>query len=100
MSNGNDLLDGTRRLLWGVLGLDIVKIVLIIGLSIQISNRDPDIDETHKQVKELKSYVDALKKVTPEERRRNEAVTRAVQIVPEIKVILCGQFPDAQGCQP
>lgn len=94
-----ELLEATRQLIIGVGLLDVVKIVLIIGLAIQLHNRDSSLDETHDQVIELKGFVDDLKTTTPEEQQQNQAVTRAVTLVPEIKGILCEKFPEARGCQ-
>lgn len=52
-----------------------------------------------KQVDHVERFVDQLETPTPEEQAQNAAVSKAVSEVPEIKSILCEQFPRASACQ-
>lgn len=91
----------------------LVMFVTIIGLATltQRNNRNnEDIRDTVQRVEEsithvedqvdrLDVFVDDLEAPNPEDEARNAAITEAVNQVPEIRGILCEQFPEATACQ-
>lgn len=54
-----------------------------------------DVDQSTDRVE---TFVDDLEDETPTEAARNAAITAAVQLVPEIRDILCEAFPSATAC--
>jgi cell division protein FtsB len=83
----------------------IVLIVVLVGYATQVhfGNEDDeqlrrDVAQLQQTVDELDAFVDELREETPSEQERNDAITRAVQIVPEIRGILCEAFPGATAC--
>ena len=56
-------------------------------------------EHVDERVAELKQFVDELKEVSPDEQQRDEAIGRAVSLVPIIVAILCEQTPNVPSCQ-
>jgi hypothetical protein len=64
-----------------------------------VSDLDAQVAVMAGQVAELKSFVDEVSAPpSAEEQSRNEAISNAVRVVPEVKSILCEQFPQATAC--
>lgn len=86
----------------------VVAILLVstIGLALLVQRNSSNVDDLNDSVTNLETstqrvenFVNDVEEETPTERERNEAITRAVQEVPQIKDILCGEFPEAAACQ-
>jgi len=94
------MLEGVRRLLLAGLVAFFISIVTSVVTYINADNDDNAIDEAKQNSAEVKEFVDDLQEPDEAEIQRNAAVTRAVNLVPEIKDILCSQeaFPDAAAC--
>lgn len=100
--------DGLKSVVLILLAITILNIVATGGSIILLTSRDDDIDSISESVNvmddnvaKVKTFVDDLEDQTPDEQRRNQAVTAAVEQVPQIKAILCssGAFPEAEACQ-
>lgn len=90
-----------------------VVVVAAIGLAIVLSNVDKNVDNNTDAISDLKTetaevrdlvihveaFVDRLEEPSDEDREQNAAINRAVALVPEIKDILCEQFPEVARCQ-
>lgn len=82
-----------------------VVAVVVVGLAVLVQGNDDNIDKLNESVSSVEGstmrverFVDELETETPSEAAQNAAVTAAVQQVPEIRAILCEQFPDATAC--
>jgi predicted PurR-regulated permease PerM len=90
-----------------VLGfLVFVLLVVVIGLayvvhrnSQNIENLDKGVHEVQESVDHVEDFVNELEQAPPEEVERNAAISEAVRQVPQIKSILCEQFPNATACR-
>jgi hypothetical protein len=68
-------------------------------ISDNLDNLDKQVESTSEQVAEVKSFVDELQAPpSDDEQARNEAISAVLRLVPEIKSILCEQFPQATAC--
>lgn len=81
---------------------------VLVALSILVQRNNENIEDlrvvaedTQISVNHLEDFVDALEaeQASPGDQAQDEAISRAVQLVPEIKQILCEQFPTATACQ-
>lgn len=89
-----------------MLGLVVFLLfILTIGLLVNSQRNSSNIDKLDDNVAEIRQTVRRLDHVasdiedqTPEEQAQNEAISRAVEIVPDLKIILCDAFPQANGC--
>lgn len=91
----------------------LVLLAVSIGLAMLVSNNDDNIDKLDDDITTLeesvesvetstqrvRQFVDGLEDETSDEAERNAAITRAVELVPQIKGILCQEFPEADACQ-
>jgi hypothetical protein len=70
-----------------------VVAVIVIAFQLQIADLNASVDH-------LDSFVEDLEgPPSPTEQQENEAISEAVRQVPEIRAILCEQFPQATACQ-
>lgn len=83
-----------------------VLFVVVVGLAVLVQRNSRNVEDltdatTHVQssTHRVEDFVDELETETPEEAAQNAAVTAAVQLVPQIKDILCQAFPEATACQ-
>lgn len=95
----------SRRSFNLMLFICVVLVVVTIGLATQVHSRNRDIDQmeeivgdTQEAVTHLEEFVVELETEDNDELARNEAITRAVNLVPEIRAILCEEFPEATAC--
>lgn len=104
----------TNKLLRVLLFACGILVVICIGLAIQVQSRNRTITKvedavatTRTSVRHLEAFVDRLEEDqnSDNSQAQNEAITRAVNIVPhtqeqveQIKSILCQQFPNAEAC--
>jgi hypothetical protein len=86
-----------------------IEFVIMIGLAILVQRNNWNNEETSKavqtvkvQVQHLDTFVTDLEQdvVTPEEQAQQDAVVRAVQIVPIILQVVCEANPTVPSCQP
>ena len=84
----------------------VVVAAVLVGFAILVQRNSGNIDrlqgnveDLQGQVRELNDFVDELREETPDEIAQNQAVSDAVRQVPEIKAILCEQFPLATACR-
>lgn len=85
----------------------LVLLVIIAGMGVVMNRISDNVDEVDVKIDDLDASVSHLEEFveeleagpTDEELEQEAAISRAVQLVPEIKEILCGEFPDAQACQ-
>lgn len=104
-----------RLILLRILPLVVfVSAVVVGGLGVLVQSNSSNIDALDANVTELNKstdaveastkrverFVDDLETETPSEAAQNAAITAAVNQVPEIRAILCEQFPDATACEP
>lgn len=82
-----------------------VTCVVVVALAILIQRNNENIEnlkgstrDVSVSVDHLEDFVADLEEETPDERARSEAITEAVRQVPEIRDILCEQFPEATAC--
>jgi uncharacterized protein HemX len=99
------VIDKTDRLVKGLALVVVVMIVLIAGLTYQVQKRNQQIEQIsdsaehiNERVDELNRFVDQLQAPNEEEEAQQQAISRAVRLVPEIKSILCEEFPEASAC--
>ena len=71
---------------------------LIQGNDDNIDALGTSVDSVSRSTQHLERFVSDLEDETPGEAERNAAITRAVELVPAIREILCEQFPDAAAC--
>jgi hypothetical protein len=83
--------------------LCVVIIVLVAGINWQVQRRNSrldDLDKTQRQVatsvEEIRQVANDISDQSPEEVQRQAAIGRAVEAIPEIKTILCRQFPSPE----
>lgn len=102
----------SKGLLQIVVFLLAVLVVVAIGFGFQVHSRNEsteilrsdvrslqrDVDRVRAETQFLHEFVDTLTEETPSEQARNDAITRAVQQVPQIREILCEAFPGARAC--
>jgi hypothetical protein len=79
--------------------------VTTVALIVLVQSNDDNIDKLGDSVasvetstERVENFVDDLEAESASEVERNAAITRAVQLVPEIKDILCEEFPTAAAC--
>lgn len=84
-----------------VIGVAVIGLILVVRqVSDNVDRLDQKVTVVGEQTQEVKSFVDELKAPpSAEEQRQNQAVSEAVRLVPEIRSILCEQFPQASACQ-
>lgn len=81
-------------------------VITVAGLSWVTTKNSRNVDDIEKIVNEVQpdvqhinEFVETLEQPqSEEERAQNEAISRAVQMVPQIKAILCEEFPEADEC--
>lgn len=90
----------------------VLVFLMTIALQYQITIRNADIDTVSQSISELEVAVHNIEdvqtdiqevaadvaEVTPEEEAQNEAVARVLRQVPEIRSILCEEFPTTAPC--
>lgn len=102
------------RPVFGMLVMSIVVLfVVCVGLAITVQANARNIDhlegqvadltetahQTQTSVDRLTTFVDELEAPPPpDEVAQDEAISNAVRLVPEIRDILCEQFPQATAC--
>lgn len=92
-----------------------VLFVVVIGLAMVVQNVDHNVESnrrtaektdqtsqrTQVQIDHLEQFVNKLEAPpSASEAAQNQAVSEAVALVPQIRNILCEQFPKATNCQP
>lgn len=90
-----------------LLGLVVtVMLVIIVGLATMVQGINHSVDDvkestraTNGSVNHLERFVSRLETPSEAEIAQNRAVSQAVAQVPQIKGILCEQFPKASNCQ-
>lgn len=75
-----------------------VTCMVVVALAILIQRNNENIEKVSASVEHLEDFVADLEEETPDEQARSQAITEAVRQVPEIRGILCEQFPEATAC--
>jgi hypothetical protein len=107
--------DSSTRLTKILLFASFVLCMAVIGLAFLVQSNNRNIDELNASVDEideatsevrisvnrLVAFVDEIEadQADPANQAQSDAISRAVAMVPEIRDILCEQFPDATACQ-
>jgi hypothetical protein len=107
--------NSSTRLTKILLFASFVLCMAVIGLAMLIQSNNRNIDELNSSVERvdeatsevrvsvnrLVAFVDEIEAAEsdPSSQAQQDAISRAVAMVPEIRDILCEQFPDARACQ-
>lgn len=74
--------------------------VVVSGVGLMVQNLNRDVDDVSKNVDHMEKFVETLEAPpTANEAARNKAISDAVKQVPQIRSILCEQFPEATACK-
>jgi flagellar basal body-associated protein FliL len=107
--------DSSERLTKILLFAAFVLCMAVIGLAFLVQGNNRNLDELNSSVdrvdeatgevqtsvNRLVAFVDEIEAAEsdPSSQAQQDAISRAVAMVPEIRDILCEQFPDARACQ-
>jgi hypothetical protein len=72
--------------------------VVVAGLAVLVQRNNGNIERLDGRIDEVRTFVREVQDVTPEEAQQTEAITEAVKIVPELRIILCEAFPNVPTC--
>jgi outer membrane murein-binding lipoprotein Lpp len=73
--------------------------VVVVGLAMMVQTTNRQVHELQGSVANLEAFVDELQSDPEGAAAQDEAIRRAVAIVPELRDILCEVHPDTEPCQ-
>jgi uncharacterized protein YoxC len=86
-------------------GVGMLVVVACLAILVQRNSQNVDrvddrLEDVSESVGRLEQFVDEMEAgPSSEQQAENDAIAEAVRLVPELKSILCEEFPQASACQ-
>lgn len=76
-----------------------LAVVVVTGLAMLVSQTNGQVEDLQDQTSRLESFVEEFQEDQETTGLNNEAINRAVAMVPELRDILCEEFPHTDACR-